>query len=125
MADGDLITIETNDQGEFCVVSVKGRLGITTENALRQRVVALVEQKKIQLILDFSGVTFMDSSGMSAILSAMRSVSEHQGRICLVCETRHILRVLRITAIDKLMAIYPTLPEAIAAFSAGPEVPEA
>ncbi|MBQ7568711.1 STAS domain-containing protein, partial [bacterium] len=99
-------------------------LGITTENALRQRVASLVEQSQVNLILDFTGVTFMDSSGMSSVLSAMRSVSENQGRICLVCDTRHILRVLRITAIDKLMAIYPTLDEAIAAFRSMPEANE-
>lgn len=125
MAESDLISIETTNEDDFCVVSVKGRLGITTENALRQRIAALVEQSQVQIILDFSGVTFMDSSGMSSVLSAMRSVSENQGRICLVCDTRHILRVLRITAIDKLMAIYPTLPEAIAAFKMSPEATEA
>lgn len=125
MAEGDLISIETKNEEDLCILTVKGRLGITTENSLRQRVAALVEQSQVHIILDFTGVTFMDSSGMSSVLSAMRSVSENQGRICLVCDTRHILRVLRITAIDKLMAIYPTLDEAVTAFRSAPEVTEA
>ncbi|MDO5297600.1 MAG: STAS domain-containing protein [bacterium] len=125
MAEGELISIETKNEEDLCILTVKGRLGITTENSLRQRVAALVEQSQVHIILDFTGVTFMDSSGMSSVLSAMRSVSENQGRICLVCDTRHILRVLRITAIDKLMAIYPTLDEAVTAFRSAPEVTEA
>ena len=125
MAEGDLISIETKNEEDLCILTVKGRLGITTENALRERVSALIEQSQVHLILDFTGVTFMDSSGMSSVLSAMRSVSENQGRICLVCDTRHILRVLRITSIDKLMAIYPTLEEALAAFRSAPEATKA
>lgn len=124
MAEGDLISIETKNEEDLCILTVKGRLGITTENSLRQRVADLVEQSQVHIILDFTGITFMDSSGMSSVLSAMRSVSENQGRICLVCDTRHILRVLRITAIDKLMAIYPTLEEAVTAFRSAPEVKE-
>ena len=125
MAEGELISIETKNEEDLCILTVKGRLGITTENSLRQRVAALVEQSQVHIILDFTGITFMDSSGMSSVLSAMRSVSENQGRICLVCDTRHILRVLRITAIDKLMAIYPTLEEAITAFRSAPQATEA
>ncbi len=125
MAEVDLISIETKNEEDLCILTVKGRLGITTENALRERVSALIEQSQVHLILDFTGVTFMDSSGMSSVLSAMRSVSENQGRICLVCDTRHILRVLRITSIDKLMAIYPTLEEALAAFRSAPEATKA
>lgn len=124
MAEGNLISIETKNEEDLCILTVKGRLGITTENSLRQRVADLVEQSQVHIILDFTGITFMDSSGMSSVLSAMRSVSENQGRICLVCDTRHILRVLRITAIDKLMAIYPTLEEAVTAFRSAPEVKE-
>lgn len=116
-AASDLISIDISTRNDIYIVSVKGRLGISTEGLLRQRIADIVSQSNVHLIFDFGAVSFMDSSGMSAVLSAMRGVSEKRGRICIVCDTRHILRVLRITAIDKLMTIYPKLDEAVKAFT--------
>ena len=112
----ELIGIDTSNREGLNIVRVRGRLGINTECKLRDRVAELIKEHNYDLILDFTDVTFMDSSGMSSVLSAMRQVNENKGSICIVCETRHILRVLRITAIDKLMAIYSTVDEAIVAF---------
>ncbi len=118
MEEEDPISIEIEAvNADLSIVHVKGRLSMSTKNQLRQRVAELVSENRVNLILDFSGVSFMDSSGLTSVLSAMRRVSESNGRICIVCDTRYILRVLRITAIDKLMAIYSTLEEAIAAFN--------
>ena len=57
------------------------------------------------LILDFGGVTFMDSSGIGLIMGRHRTMQEIGGEVIVQNPPPHIRRVLRISGIERIAKI--------------------
>ena len=56
-------------------------------------------------VLDFSDVTFMDSSGIAVVINALRSMTQIEGKLLLSGIMPQPLRVFRASGIDKLVEI--------------------
>ena len=62
----------------------------------------IIELKPKVLILDFSGVTFMDSSGVGLIMGRYRLMSETEGRIKVINIPLYLRHVVRISGLYKI-----------------------
>lgn len=58
-----------------------------------------------QCILDFSEVTFMDSSGIAVVINALRSMTRIEGTLILIGINQQPMKVFRASGIDKLVQI--------------------
>ena len=58
-----------------------------------------------QCILDFSEVTFMDSSGIAVVINALRSMTRIEGTLLLIGINQQPMKVFRASGIDKLVQI--------------------
>ena len=56
-------------------------------------------------ILDFSEVSFVDSSGIAVVINALRSMTQIEGRLILIGIGTQPMRVFRASGIDKLIEI--------------------
>ena len=56
-------------------------------------------------ILDFSEVTFVDSSGIAVVINALRSMTQIEGKLLLTGIMSQPMRVFRASGIDKLVEI--------------------
>ncbi len=65
------------------------------------------------IIADLQAVKYIDSSGLSAILVANRICKEGQGEFVLVGANEHVLKLIKISQLDKVLNILPTPEEAI------------
>lgn len=75
-------------------------------------------------ILDLSEVEFIDSSGLGAIVAAMKAMSPGQ-RLDLAGLAPMVDKVFRLTRMDTIFALYPTLAEAEAAAGGAAPPPQA
>ena len=57
------------------------------------------------VVLDFSGVKFMDSSGIGLILGRYNKVAPIGGRVIVECADRRTLQLLRLAGVQKLVEI--------------------
>jgi stage II sporulation protein AA (anti-sigma F factor antagonist) len=60
-------------------------------------------------LLDFQGVTFMDSSGIAVVINALRSMTRIQGSLMLCGLNPQPMKVFRTSGIDKLVKIKETV----------------
>ncbi|RCG20097.1 anti-sigma factor antagonist [Sphaerisporangium album] len=67
------------------------------------------------LVIDLTGLTFCDSTGISVFLGARRAVAARAGGVLLVGLNSRIERIFRLTGVARAFATYPTLREALAA----------
>ena len=58
-----------------------------------------------ECILDFSEVTFVDSSGIAVVINSMRRMAQIEGRLLLTGIAEQPMRVFRTSGIDKLVQI--------------------
>ncbi len=64
------------------------------------------------LIIEFSGVTFVDSAGVGALLQTMASMNKANRKLGLAAVGQRTLAVLEITRVITLFQVFPTLAEA-------------
>jgi len=102
-------------QGDCYVVELGGEIDVYTAPKLREKLISLVEAGSYQLIVDMEGVDFLDSTGLGVLVGGLKRVRAHDGWIDLVCTQSRILRIFRITGLNKVFSIYDTVAEATAA----------
>lgn len=96
------------------VFAVNGELDIYTAPEFKERLASLIEGGTHQLILDLEGLEFLDSTGLGALLGALKKIRSHDGYIDIVCTQRRILRIFKITSLDKVFGIYDSASDALA-----------
>lgn len=106
------ITIVAEELGDWHVLRVHGELDVETAPVLRERCSDAVSEGHTSLIIDLSDVPFIDSSGLSVLISAQRVVRLAEGRLRLVTAAAATLRLLRITGLDTAFDVRPDLPSA-------------
>jgi anti-sigma B factor antagonist len=117
------LNVHSDDPG-YTVIEVGGEIDVYTAPKLRERLIGLVESGSSQLIVDMEAVEFLDSTGLGVLVGGLKRVRAHDGWIDLVCTQSRILRIFRITGLNKVFNIYDTVAEAVAAH-AGPGADEA
>lgn len=94
------------------VVEVKGVLDANTVSEFQERLRAIGDEGEGPLIVDMSGLTEIYSVGLAALPSTARLLSER--RRLLFCGVRPPFReLMRITLMDRQLALSNDLPEAI------------
>lgn len=100
---------------EVHVISPSGEVDMLTAPQLGRRLLSLAEEGKTALVVDLSRVTFMDSTGISVLLDALRRLSARRGTLALVCPTERVLRPFEITGLVGILKIFGTREEALGA----------
>jgi anti-sigma B factor antagonist len=96
------------------VVAAAGELDLYAAPALRGVLTEAAESAD-RIIIDLTGVTFLDSAGMTVMVDALNLHHHRQrGTLCLVGLSRAEHQVLDITNLTSQFPIYPSLREAIA-----------
>jgi len=105
------ITVSERTDG-IVVVDVGGAVDVYTAAQLRSALDAQIHQGRTRLILDFDDVDFLDSTGLGVLVARLKVVRVQDGWIRLVCSSEKILRVLRITGLDKVFPIVAAVEDA-------------
>ena len=69
------------------------------------------------MILDFSGVPYLDSSGLGSLVSACTSCAKAGRRVALTGINARVRKVFEITRVEPVFLIFPTLNDALEAFT--------
>ena len=108
------------------VVEVSGEIDVYTAPKLREALLSLVDSGTYRLVVDMSGVEFLDSTGLGVLVGGLKRVRAHDGAIDLVVTQGRILRIFKITGLSKVFSIYDSVDEALANGGTPPGgVPEA
>jgi anti-sigma B factor antagonist len=87
------------------LVRMLGELDVSTVPKLREVMEQLFEEGASSLALDFSGVTFVDSTGLGALLGAKRRVMERSGQIYLLGTSDPLERLLQMLSLKPLFIL--------------------
>jgi anti-sigma B factor antagonist len=109
------INITTSHEGETIVFKLTGSLDLATSPSVRA---ALLEEtgegKKHDVIVDLTGLEFLDSTGLGALIGAQRRALENSAEVRLVVSEGPIARLLNITGLVRVFGVYPSLEAALA-----------
>jgi anti-sigma B factor antagonist len=96
------------------VIRLDGRLNMVGAAPLRQAVASLVEQGHSRIAVDLSGVDFMDSSGLGALIAGLKTARQAGGDLRIAAPGEQVRLVLQLTNMERVLAPYETTEEALA-----------
>ena len=98
----------------YTVCRPVGELDAFTVSQFRQALAELAVRPR--LVIDMSGVPFVDSAGLGALIGGIRRARELGGDVVVVCNRPSLIRTLRTTGFDRIVIMTDTFDEARAAF---------
>ncbi|MEV6283677.1 anti-sigma factor antagonist [Kribbella sp. NPDC051770] len=105
--DETSFTLELDTSGPGPLVRVCGDLDLETAPELTGLLKTLLGAHPI--VVDLAEVEFMDSSGLGVLVGAHKESLAHGGALVVVGPRPRIQKILRITKLDKVFTVYPTL----------------
>ena len=99
----------------YTIVTIGGEIDIARTPVLREELLGLLRPGASRLIVDLSGVTFCDASGLAVLVGVARRAGLLGGSLRLAAPAPLISTVLRLTGLDSRFEIFATVPEAIGA----------
>lgn len=104
---------EYEQRGDILVIHLKADLDHHTALAIRETADMLLERGNAKHILfDFTGVEFMDSSGIGVIMGRYRQVIFHGGRVGVMGVGKNVDRIFRISGLYKIVEQYQSAEDA-------------
>jgi len=112
------VNLEFMRKGSVIVVKIDGELDLSTSPAFREKIEAEMDQVETvkSLILNLEKTTFIDSSGLGAILGRYKRLSQRGGKLYAVNVPPYVYKIFELSGLLKIMSIYPTLEDAFADF---------
>jgi anti-sigma B factor antagonist len=115
MADEELLDIRVRRSRHAVVLTLVGELDVLARPRLREEVARQIASRPPLLVLDLSGLTFIDAQGLGALATARRLAAECSGRLLIVGADPRLRSLLRITRLAAVLPVYGSVAEALAA----------
>jgi anti-sigma B factor antagonist len=110
--------ITSTPSGGYCIVRVIGELDMAHEEELRAELNSAIESDQTGVLVDLSECVFIDSSGVRSLLlgqEAQAATDSGNKGFAMVTSNEQVLRILSVMGVDKMIAVRPTIEEAITA----------
>ena len=104
------------------LVAVAGEIDLFTAPEFKQRMSKPIEDGVAKLVVDLSATTFIDSSSLGVLIGAHRRLKQRDGNLVVVCDNETIVKTFKITGLDGVFTLVPSLDDALDgdAVGAGP-----
>jgi anti-sigma B factor antagonist len=97
------------------VIAVAGEVDLFTAPEFKERVMAPIAADVARVVVDLSDASFIDSSSLGVLIGAHRRLRARGGRLMVACDHAAFLKTFRVTGLDSVFTIAPTVEEALAA----------
>jgi len=101
-------------EGRTCVVTVAGDVNIDCSAELQRALLAEAQKQPELMVLDLSGVHFMDSSGVASLVKLLSAAKKSGMKLRLAALDRRVLGIFEITRLNTVFDICDTVEEALA-----------
>ena len=96
------------------IVVLSGELDHHSAEEVRVKIDDRIDRDNLRnVIMNFSGVTFMDSSGIGAVVGRYKKISNRGGNLCVVDANKNIDRVFELAGLYKIIKKYDTVDDAV------------
>jgi anti-sigma B factor antagonist len=114
----DLTHVEIDQRDDVVVARLTGELDISVAESTGRKIAEAVPSSARGLVVDMSGLDFMDSSGVSMLFGLARQVGSHRQQLVVVAPTgRPVSRVLQIVEFGRAAPVREDVDAAVTVIS--------
>jgi anti-sigma B factor antagonist len=81
--------------------------------SLEQQLLDAIEKGHHELVIDMSGVTFVDMSTLNVLVRAIKNVYRYNGHLVIACRQGAVLRAIDLAGLRHALRVFPTREEAV------------
>jgi anti-sigma B factor antagonist len=97
------------------VLHPSGRIDVASSNTIRQFILDTIDSGIKYMVVDLQEVEFMDSSGLSVLVSGVKALRKMGGMLTICNANPQIRTALRLTMLDKVFPVYESVESAMIA----------
>ncbi len=113
--DPHALELSTEPRGDAVIVSFGGELDISSAARVEGELARVEADAPAVLVLDLSGLSFMDSTGLRLVVGADHRARERGGRLAVVRGSDAVQRVFRITRLEDRLEMADSVAQAAGA----------
>lgn len=114
MGSTDQVQVDTDSVAGAVLVTPQGDVDMSRSPALRQALRVAQSKRPDRLIVNLTGVSYMDSSGLATLVEAKRSAKAGETEVVLCGMTDKVRAIFEIAKLDRFFTIVDTLENATA-----------
>jgi anti-sigma B factor antagonist len=110
------VDISVSERDGASVVALTGRLDLLSAAQVKARLAQEAGAGLKRLVVDLGDVSFIDSSGLGALISALKAARVAGGDLRIARPSDQARVILKLTTLDRVMKPYASVEEALADF---------
>ena len=96
------------------ILAIDGNLDAEGTQAMEEKVLALLESGETKLLFDFSGLDYINSSGLRVLVLAYQRLKKTSGTVAICGVKDYIQEVFEVSGYDKIFPLYAARTDALA-----------
>jgi anti-sigma B factor antagonist len=109
------MNVAREDHGKATLFIIQGQVDMHTSPELRTHLRKALEGRAAPLVVDLTGVAFIDSSGLATLIEALQAVGKYGGKLMLVGLTPAVKNLFKLSNLTSIFDIRETRHEALGA----------
>ena len=106
---GPDLSLTTQVVANRAVVFVGGEVDLATAKSLTDHALVALRTVSPHVVVDLSGVTFMDSTGLKSLITISQRASLAGGSFAVVAPTSSVHKLLKLTGLEEAFPVYATM----------------
>lgn len=107
--------VPSNDDSGIAEVRLIGEIDVFASPEVKSALVSAIKDGQNLLVVDFAKVSYIDSTGLGALVAALKVARDGGGSIAVVCKDPQIRRIFDVTGLVKVFGMFGDVPSAKAA----------
>ena len=112
-----MMEINERHEGKIVVLAPVGRIDNETSGPFQERLLAAIGTATTPVLVDFSGVEYISSAGLRALMMASKKSKTDGGRLAVAALTPMVNEIFTISRFSLVVPVFSSVAEAAAALS--------
>ncbi len=108
---------EVQKQGEVVVLAPAGEIDASNIPELQGAFSQILQKGNTKIVVDMSGVSYMDSSALGVLVNSLKQLRREQGSLKLANLNGNVERIFKLTRLINFFEAYPSTEQAVLSFN--------
>jgi len=104
-------------KGDIVVLVIVGEIDLYNAPEIKDIIHKLIEERNYNVIIDLEKVSYIDSSGIGALISSLSNLKKYQGGLKIINVYASVKKVFELTKLTSFFEIFDSENEAVASFN--------
>lgn len=108
--------INKREKDQITILDIEGEIDLYNAPEIKDIINQLIEDQKYNVIINLEKVTYIDSSGIGALISSLSNLKKYQGGLKIIKVYASVRKVFELTKLTSFFEIFDSEEEAVSSF---------